>query len=63
MPLTTAVAGLGESALRRITVVLGGNTYSRRSPFATWFEDVQGLGFRRPPWGLAFDGLFSTSFG
>jgi hypothetical protein len=41
---------------------LGGGTYSRRSPFAHWFEDVRALGFLRPPWGLAFDGLLATSF-
>src|SRR5690606_27545642 len=56
-----AVAELAESALRRMTRVLGGGTFSRRSPFAAWFEDVRALGFLRPPWGLAFDSLFSTS--
>ena len=58
-----AVAELAESSLRRITRVLGGGTFSRRSPFASWFEDVRALGFLRPPWGLAYDGLFQTSFG
>ena len=46
----------------RLTRVLGGGTFSRRSPFASWFEDVRALGFLRPPWGLAYDGLFQTSF-
>lgn len=55
------VAQLAESAMTRITRVLGGGTYSRRSPFARWFEDVRALGFLRPPWGLAFDGLLATS--
>ena len=41
---------------------IGGGTFSRRSPFAAWFEDVRALGFLRPPWGLAYDGLFATSF-
>jgi hypothetical protein len=61
MRAKTAVADLAESCLRRLTV-LGGATYSQRSPFAHWFEDVRALGFLRPPWGLAFDGLLRTSF-
>jgi alkylation response protein AidB-like acyl-CoA dehydrogenase len=56
-----AVADLAEAVLLRITRVLGGGTFSRRSPFAHWFEDVRALGFLRPPWGLAYDGLFATS--
>lgn len=58
-----SVAELGEAALLRLTRVLGGGTFSQRSPFARWFEDVRALGFLRPPWGLAYDGLFATSFG
>jgi hypothetical protein len=58
----TAVALLAERSLGRITRVLGGGTFSRRSPFAAWYEDVRALGFLRPPWGLAFDQLFATSF-
>ena len=57
-----AVADLAESALRRVTRVLGGGTFSRRSPFAHWYEDVRALGFLRPPWGLAHDSLFAMSF-
>ena len=57
-----AVAEIAESSLARLTRVLGGGTFSRRSPFAHWFEDVRALGFLRPPWGLAFDGLLATSF-
>ena len=56
-----AVAELAEAALLRITRVLGGGTFSQRSPFAHWFEDVRALGFLRPPWGLAYDNLFATS--
>jgi hypothetical protein len=59
----TAVAGLAEATLLRLTRVLGGGTYSARSPFAHWFEDVRALGFLRPPWGLAHDNLFLTSLG
>jgi alkylation response protein AidB-like acyl-CoA dehydrogenase len=57
-----AVADLAEHALLRITRVLGGGTFSQRSPFARWFEDVRALGFLRPPWALAYDQLFATSF-
>ena len=56
-----AVADLAEATLQRLTRVLGGGTFSQRSPFAHWFEDVRALGFLRPPWGLAYDGLFVTS--
>jgi alkylation response protein AidB-like acyl-CoA dehydrogenase len=58
-----SVADLAEDSLRRITRVVGGGTFSARSPFAHWFEDVRALGFLRPPWGLAYDTLFLTSFG
>jgi alkylation response protein AidB-like acyl-CoA dehydrogenase len=58
----TAVAELSEQTMRRITQVVGGGSFSRRSPVASWFEDVRALGFLRPPWGLAFDTLFATSF-
>ena len=58
-----AVAVLAEEILLRITRVLGGGTFSARSPFAHWFEDVRALGFLRPPWGLAYDNLFATSLG
>jgi alkylation response protein AidB-like acyl-CoA dehydrogenase len=56
-----AVAELAESSLRRITRVIGGGTFSLRSPFARWNEDVRALGFLRPPWALAYDNLFATS--
>jgi alkylation response protein AidB-like acyl-CoA dehydrogenase len=58
-----AVAELAESCLSRLARVIGGGTFSRRSPFASWFEDVRALGFLRPPWGLAYDTLFASSFG
>lgn len=58
-----AVAELAEASLGRMGRVIGGGTFSRRSPFASWFEDVRALGFLRPPWRLAYDSLFRTSFG
>jgi len=57
-----SVAELAEETLLRITRVVGGGTFSQRSPFAHWFEDVRALGFLRPPWGLAYDNLFASSF-
>jgi alkylation response protein AidB-like acyl-CoA dehydrogenase len=57
-----AVAELAEATLGRLGRVIGGGSFSRRSPFAAWFEDVRALGFLRPPWGLAYDNLFLTSF-
>jgi alkylation response protein AidB-like acyl-CoA dehydrogenase len=56
-----SVAELAESTLSRLARVIGGGTFARRSPFSAWFEDVRALGFLRPPWGLAYDGLFATS--
>ena len=58
-----AIADLAEATLMRLTRVLGGGTFSQRSPFAHWYEDVRALGFLRPPWGLGYDNLFATSFG
>ncbi len=58
----TMSAHLAESALLRICRVLGGGTFARHSPFGNWFEDVRALGFLRPPWGLAYDGLYEESF-
>ena len=56
-----AIVELAEHTMLRLTRVLGGGTFSQRSPFAHWFEDVRALGFLRPPWGLANDALFATS--
>ena len=56
-----AVAELAENTMVRLTRVLGGGTFSQRSHFAHWFEDVRALGFLRPPWGLAYDTLLATS--
>jgi len=57
-----AVAELAEATLSRLARVIGGGTFSRRNPFAHWYEDVRALGFLRPPWGLAYDNLFAMSF-
>ena len=57
----TISAQLAESALLRVCRVLGGGTFATDSPFGNWFEDVRALGFLRPPWGLAYDGLIADS--
>jgi alkylation response protein AidB-like acyl-CoA dehydrogenase len=57
----SAVAELAEQTLLRIGRVVGGGTFSGSSPFSSWFEDVRALGFLRPPWGLAYDGLILAS--
>ncbi len=57
-----AVAELAEATLSRLARVIGGGAFSRRSPFAHWYQDVRALGFLRPPWGLAYDNLFTLSF-
>jgi alkylation response protein AidB-like acyl-CoA dehydrogenase len=56
-----SVAELAEATLLRLGRVLGGGTFSQRSPFSHWLEDVRALGFLRPPWALAHDLLFLTS--
>jgi len=56
------VAELAEATLGRLARVIGGGAFSRRSPFAHWYEDVRALGFLRPPWGLAYDNVFALSF-
>jgi alkylation response protein AidB-like acyl-CoA dehydrogenase len=56
-----AIAELAEAVTGRICRVLGGGTFTRSSPFGHWYEDVRALGFLRPPWGLAYDNLFTAS--
>lgn len=58
----TAIAGLAETVLGRLCRVLGGGSYARHSPFGFWFEDVRALGFLRPPWALAYDGIVAGSW-
>ncbi len=57
-----SVAELAEEILADLANVLGGGSFSRRSPFAHWYNDVRALGFLRPPWALAHDQLFDTSW-
>jgi hypothetical protein len=48
--------------MTEICRLMGGSSFSRRSPYGYWFEDVTSLGFLRPPWGLAYDNLHSQSW-
>ena len=57
-----AAAQLAESCTARLCKVIGGGTFARRSPFGHWFEDGRALGFLRPPWALATDGLIADSW-
>ena len=55
----TAVSVLAESVLTRLSRAIGGGTFTRASPFGSWYEDVRALGFLRPPWGLAYDQMIA----
>jgi alkylation response protein AidB-like acyl-CoA dehydrogenase len=57
------IAALAETAIARLTRVVGGASYARESPFGQWLQDVRALGFLRPPWGLAHDQLLALDFG
>jgi alkylation response protein AidB-like acyl-CoA dehydrogenase len=56
----TAVSVLAESILMRLSRAIGGGTFTRSSPFGSWYEDVRALGFLRPPWGLAYDQMIAA---
>jgi alkylation response protein AidB-like acyl-CoA dehydrogenase len=57
----TAVAQLAESALARISKIVGGSSFSRNAPYGAWAQDVRALGFLRPPWALAYSQIFDLS--
>ena len=57
-----AISELAEASLLSISRTIGGASYSRSSPFGQWSQDVRALGLLRPPWSLAYDGLFDASF-
>ncbi len=58
----TTIAELAESLTGRLCKLAGGGSFSRKSPFGFWFEDVRALGFLRPPWHLAYEGLYKLSW-
>ncbi len=51
------VAELVETALARMSKVVGGASFSKAMPLAQWTQDVKALGFLRPPLPLAYDQL------
>ena len=57
-----AISELAEASLLGISKAIGGASFSRSSPFGQWSQDVRALGFLRPPWALAYDRLFESSF-
>lgn len=54
-----SIAMLAESLLTRLCRIAGGGACARRSPLGHWFEDVRAMGFLRPPWSLALEGLYA----
>ena len=56
------ISVLAESVMTRLCRIAGGGAYARHSPLGFWFEDVRAAGFLRPPWGIAYDGLFKMSW-
>jgi alkylation response protein AidB-like acyl-CoA dehydrogenase len=56
------VATLSESVLTRLCRLVGGSAYSRSSPLGFWFQDVRALGFLRPPWSVAVEGLYDLGW-
>jgi alkylation response protein AidB-like acyl-CoA dehydrogenase len=58
-----AIAELAESALQQMSRAIGGSSFSRSNPFGQWSQDVRALGFLRPPWNLAYDGLVEATLG
>ena len=54
-------AELTESALSRMSKVVGGASYSRAMPLAQWTQDIKALGFLRPPLPLAYDQLLADA--
>jgi len=57
-----AIAELAEASLLSMSKAIGGSSFSRSNPFGQWSQDVRALGFLRPPWALAYEGLFGQSF-
>jgi len=57
-----AIAELAETSLLSMSKAIGGASYSRSNPLGQWSQDVRALGFLRPPWALAYQGLFGGSF-
>jgi alkylation response protein AidB-like acyl-CoA dehydrogenase len=52
---------LAASVMDRLCRIAGGGAFARQSPLGFWFEDVRAAGFLRPPWAIAYYGLFAMS--
>jgi alkylation response protein AidB-like acyl-CoA dehydrogenase len=57
-----SIARLSESVLSRLCKLTGGTAYTWYCPLGGWLQDVQALGFLRPPWALAFDNLYNMGW-
>jgi alkylation response protein AidB-like acyl-CoA dehydrogenase len=57
-----SIARLAESTLSRLCKLTGGTAYTWYCPLGAWLNDVQALGYLRPPWALAFDNLFTMGW-
>jgi alkylation response protein AidB-like acyl-CoA dehydrogenase len=56
------IAMLADSVMNRLCRIAGGGAFARQSPLGFWQEDVRAAGFLRPPWAIAYDGLFAMSW-
>ena len=56
------IARLSESVLTHLCKLTGGTAYTWYCPLGAWLQDVQALGYLRPPWALAFDNLFTMGW-
>ena len=52
------VSELLESALTKMSIVVGGASFAKGMPLAQWNQDVRALGFLRPPLPFAHDLIF-----
>lgn len=57
-----SIARLSESVLSRLCKLTGGTAYTWYCPLGAWLQDVQALGYLRPPWALAFDNLYNMGW-
>ena len=52
------VSELLESALTKMSIVVGGASFAKGMPLAQWNQDIRALGFLRPPLPFAHDLIF-----
>ena len=57
-----SIARLSESVLSRLCKLTGGSAYTWYCPLGAWLQDVQALGYLRPPWALAYDNLYNMGW-